>query len=87
MMSGVDVMYPPSFNVSSKQMPEIKDWKVGKNYKLVIEVKQKSVNENEDGEVSSNLELVAYAVKHDNFDKMDDKEFEEYQSEAMSNKK
>lgn len=83
--------YLPSFGLSSKQMPEIRDWEVGKNYKLVIEVNMRSKNEDErEGKTnaSGSLELVAYKIlKSKSVDEMSDKEFGEYQGKALSTKK
>lgn len=81
--------YLPSFGLSSKQMPEIADWDVGKNYKLVIEVNMRSKNENErEGKTDSSgsLEIVAYKVigKMKSIDDMSDKEFGAYQGAALS---
>lgn len=39
----------PSFSLTEKNLPEIKDWKVGKKYKLEIEVEMVSVSKNEYG--------------------------------------
>lgn len=35
----------PTLYVNSDQMPEIADWEVGKKYRLIIEVEQKSKSE------------------------------------------
>ena len=78
--------YPPSFHVGEKQMPEIKDWEVGKKYKLMIEVEQKSLSQNESGRDAS-FDIVAYAVMEEkDFDKMSDEEMEMEQGKALSNK-
>lgn len=79
----------PSVHLSSKQMPEIRNWEVGKNYKLVIEVNMRSKNEDErDGKTnaSGSLEIVGYKVlgKAKDIDEMSDKEFGEYQGKALS---
>lgn len=34
----------PSFEISEKMLPEIKNWKVGEKYMLVVEVEQKSLS-------------------------------------------
>lgn len=39
----------PTFSLTEKDLPAIKDWKVGKKYKLEIEVEQISVSKNEYG--------------------------------------
>lgn len=85
--SGMDVMpmdMMPSFHVTTKQMPEIKNWKVGEKYKMVIEVRQKSAHQME-GHMEAGFEILAYSVEKD-YDKMDDEEFEHEQAKALSNK-
>lgn len=80
--------YYPSFHVTNKQIPEIKSWEVGKNYKMVIEVNMRSKSEDERSgskNASASLEVVAYAVgKAKDISKMTDKEFGAYQGEALS---
>lgn len=43
----------PSFSLSAKDLPEIKSWKVGKKYKLEMEVEMVSLNKDEYGKMSS----------------------------------
>ena len=75
----------PSFYVSASQMPEIKDWEVGKKYRLMIEVEQKSKNESEDSGVDASFEILAYKhLKEKSINEMDDHEFGEYQSNEMA---
>ena len=75
---------PPNFYVNSAQMPEIKDWKVGGKYKLIIEVEQKSLNETEET-LDASLEIQKYKVLVEkDIDDMSDKEFGEYQGKVMS---
>ena len=77
-------MYPPSFSVAGMQMPEIKNWEVGKRYVLVIEVEQKSKSKDEK-EIRGTFDIVAYKhLKEKTPEEMDDKEFEEYQGEMLS---
>ena len=74
----------PMFHVDDMMMPEIKDWEVGKKYKMVVEVEMKSMSKDEDM-TSGGFELVAYKPMPDKEPKdMDDKEFEEYQGKEMS---
>src|SRR3990167_2170356 len=84
---GVDMPRPyhsaPSFYVDAEQMSEIKDWEVGKKYRLVVEVEQKTKNESEDS-VSASFEIIAYKhMKEKTIDEMNDEEFGEYQGQAM----
>lgn len=83
--------YLPSLHLSSKQMPEIRNWEVGSNYKLVIEVNMRSKSEDEKSgktNASGSLELVAYKViKEKTIDDMTDEEFGEYQGKELSKRK
>ena len=81
--------YPPSFHISSKQMPEISDWKVKGKYRLVVDVEMKSINAGDHG-ASAGFDITAYAVMKEktgtgkSIDDMTDKEFGEYQGKALS---
>lgn len=35
----------PSLRLTSEDLPAIKDWKVGQNYKLTVEVQMKGINQ------------------------------------------
>jgi hypothetical protein len=37
----------PSFSLTEKELPEIKDWKVGEKYTLMMEVEQVSASKDE----------------------------------------
>jgi hypothetical protein len=37
----------PSISFSSKDLPEIKKWQIGKKYKVVLEIEEKSVRKDE----------------------------------------
>lgn len=85
---GHDVPSPyysaPSFYVSGEQMPEVATWEVGKKYKLIIEVEQKSKNEREDS-VDASFDILAYKhLKEKSIDEMDDKEFGEEQGKQLA---
>lgn len=54
-------VYVPSFYVSDKQMPEIKEWKVGNRYKIVLEVEQKSFSEDHN-RTNASFDIIAYKV-------------------------
>ena len=74
----------PSFGVSAKQMPEIKDWDVGKKYRIVIEVEQKSKEERND-HVHASFDIVAYKhLRKKSIDEMTDKEFGIHQGKVLS---
>ena len=40
--------YLPSFDITDDDLPEIKDWKVGKMYEMRIKVRMKSLNSREE---------------------------------------
>ena len=87
---GKDIPSPyhsaPSFYVNAEQMPEIESWEVGKKYKLVIEVEQKSKNEREDS-IDASFDILAYKhLKEKTIDEMSDKEFEEEKGKALANR-
>jgi hypothetical protein len=50
-------MYYPHLDLNSKQLPEIKSWKVGQKYMLVLEVKatRKAMNEKEGKEAKDDM--------------------------------
>jgi len=43
-----NIPYKPTFYLSSQELPAIKDWQVGKEYELLIKVKQIALRENLD---------------------------------------
>lgn len=78
-------MYPPSFHAEEKQIPEIRKWKVGEKYVMIIEVEQKSMNEDQKDRLSASFDIVAYkCLPKKSIDKMTDKEFGEYQGKSMA---
>ena len=75
--------YVPSFSVDAEQMPEIKSWKVGGKYRIMIEVEQKSKNEREES-VDASFDILAYKHLPDKkIEDMTDEEFGQHQSEAL----
>lgn len=50
-------MYYPHLDLDSKQLPEIKSWKVGQKYMLLVEVKatRKAMNEREGKEAKEDM--------------------------------
>jgi len=84
-------LYPPSFHVNEKQMPEIKNWEVKGIYRLVIEVEQISKHEERKSDDSTSVggefNIIKYKyLPEKTIDEMDDKEFEEYQGKELSKK-
>ena len=57
---------PPTLRLSTDELPEIKKWKVGDTYKLIVEVEQKSMRQGneyeletdgDEGKVSATFEI------------------------------
>lgn len=56
----------PSFRITENDLPEIKDWSVGKKYKLMIEVEMKNVGKSEwsnDKTIEASLTITKLAVE------------------------
>ena len=56
---GIDVPekpYYPSFHISSKELPEIKNWEVGRKYRILLETRQVGKREDEEG-ISGDFEI------------------------------
>ena len=70
--------YPPSFNVTSEQMPEIKKWQVVERYYLMVEVEQKSIEKTEKG-AHARFDIISYHEVEET-----DEEFEKKQAKALS---
>ncbi len=47
----------PSMYISSKDLPELKKWKVGESYDLIVNVKQVSLSQNSDGTMNGTFEV------------------------------
>jgi len=47
----------PSMYISSKDLPELKKWKVGESYDLIVNVKQTSLTQNTDGTMEGRFEI------------------------------
>lgn len=81
----------PTLYVDSGQMPEIKEWEVGKTYKVVVELKQKSKSEmsvaGSEQRIDARFDIVAYRyLEPKDIKDMTDEEFGEYQGEVMAGK-
>ena len=48
--------YYPSFHISSKELPEVKNWDVGKKYQILLEARQTGKREDEEG-ISADFEI------------------------------
>lgn len=65
-MSNMDMPsegYYPHLDLSSDEIPQIKDWEVGKSYKIVLEVKQTSKREDKDKKISACFEVRKVGVE------------------------
>ncbi len=47
----------PTIHLTSKDLPEIKNWKVGESYDLIISVKQTGLNEGQNGMMMASFEI------------------------------
>lgn len=76
----------PMIHLSDKDLPAIKDWKVGDEYEITLRVKQKSMREmspyEKNGKVEASFEIIAAKVAEDDKDvnDMSNDEFSEYAS-------
>ncbi len=77
-------MYPPSFHVTQDQMPEVKGWKVGGKYKLMVEIEQTSKYDSKQS-TSGDFNIIAYKhLAEKDVKDMNDEEFEHYSSKVRS---
>ena len=53
--SHVPDVFRPSIHLEEDQLKEIKNWEVGENYTLILEVTQKSKRENENKKINTNV--------------------------------
>ena len=58
-----ETKYYPGLSLSSEDLPVIKDWKVGETYKLEVEIKEKSMREDEKKKVHADFDIRKIAVK------------------------
>lgn len=87
MRAGVEseAIFPPSFRIDEKQMPEIKKWDVGEKYRLVIDIEMKSKNETELDKIHGGFDLVAYKhIPKKHVLDMNEEEFEEEEGKRLS---
>ncbi|KKN30973.1 hypothetical protein LCGC14_0828670 [marine sediment metagenome] len=77
-------IFPPSFHIDEKQMPEIKKWDVGEKYRLVVDIEMKSKNETQLDKINGQFDLTAYKyIPKKSVLDMNDKEFEEEEGKRM----
>ena len=78
--------FPPSFHVSDTQIPEVKKWEVGKNYYMVVEVRQTEKEDREGEPVRASFDIVKYkALTGKALKDMTDDELELEQGKALGN--
>lgn len=82
--NGLDKPYLPSLSLDSVQVPEIKDWKVGETYRIVMDIKQTSMSQYKDDKANASFDIIAY--KTEDLENIDDADLEDMQGEALSNK-
>lgn len=72
----------PTVYVSDKDLPAIKDWKIGETYEMLVQVKMTSVSQHERGRTNAVLQIQDMMVPEEKDIKdMDDSEFAEHMSE------
>jgi len=80
----------PYLNLDSDEVPEVKDWEVGKTYQIVLEVKQTSKSQNKEKKdvvTGASFDIVAYGIPKNNLDDLSGPELEKMQAEGLSTKK
>lgn len=63
----------PHLDLSSDEIKEIKNWEVGKNYKIVLEVRQVSKREDKDKKISACFEVRKVGVENKEYKEISDK--------------
>jgi hypothetical protein len=77
-------MMKPSLYVTEKELPEIKQWKIGEDYEIVVKVKMTNLHLSE-GAASATLvidEMTIPSEEKDDIKEMTDKEFMGYSAKA-----
>lgn len=64
--SHVDV-FRPSIHLDEDQLKEIKDWEVGRNYTLILEVTQKSKREDSNKKISASFDIMKIGTPNKKF--------------------
>ena len=84
----VDTTMHPSIHFSSKNIPEIADWKVKGKYKIILDIVQTSKSERIIGnekKVDGNFDIVGYkSMSGKDVMEMDEKEFDEYFDKSVA---
>lgn len=57
-----DLLSLPNFRANEKQIPEVKKWETGKNYRLIIDIKQTGKHEEREEPVRAEFDIVGYKV-------------------------
>jgi len=63
----------PHLDLSSDEIKEIENWEVGKNYKIVLEVRQVSKREDKDKKISACFEVRKVGVSNPEYKEISDK--------------
>ena len=79
--------YKPTLNgISVKQLPEIKKWKVGKEYELCVKAKMTALKDGEYGEKGLNASFEVQNISVEGEDLSREKSPEEVAAEKISSK-
>lgn len=81
-----DEYMPTLNNISVKKLPEIKKWKVGKEYELCIKVKMTALRDGEYGEKGLNASFEVQNISVEGEDLSREKSKEEIAAEKISSK-
>jgi hypothetical protein len=60
--------YKPTIYIDSKQLPAVKDWKVGETYVVVLKIKMTGMHEREDKSVSGDFQIEKVTPKDEKKD-------------------
>jgi len=55
----------PNVNFTEKELPAIKNWKVGGEYEITLKVRQTSMTKDRDMPISARFEITAVEVKNE----------------------
>ncbi len=73
----------PCLYVSDKDLPEIKDWKIGEDYEIMVKVKMTSVSKNQMGfNACLDVEEIMVPEEEKDIKEMDAEDFAEYSANA-----
>ena len=75
----------PHLSLNSDQVPELFNWEVDGQYRLIIDIVQNNKDKDPLNKVRSSFTIIGYKVVEDTpIEKMTDKEFGEHQGKVLS---